>query len=141
MEINTLQQPFKLDPRLEKDSLFIVELALSDVRLMNDSRWPWLIVVPRIAGAEEIHHLSVDDEQVLIAEMNEVAVALEAITGCDKVNTAAIGNIVRQLHVHIIARNEGDANWPKTVWGYGESVLYSDEAAHKLIRKLQLRLD
>ncbi|MBH9986719.1 HIT domain-containing protein [Bartonella sp. W8098] len=141
MEINTLQQPFKLDPRLEKDSFFIVELALSDVRLMNDSRWPWLIVVPRIAGAEEIHHLSVDDEQVLVAEMNEVAVALEAITGCDKVNIAAIGNIVRQLHVHIIARNEGDANWPKTVWGYGESVLYSDEAAHKLIRKLQLRLD
>ncbi len=136
-----MQQPFKLDPRLEKDSFFIVELALSDVRLMNDSRWPWLIVVPRIAGAEEIHHLSVDDEQVLVAEMNEVAVALEAITGCDKVNIAAIGNIVRQLHVHIIARNEGDANWPKTVWGYGESVLYSDEAAHKLIRKLQLRLD
>ena len=136
-----MQQPFKLDPRLEKDSFFIVELALSDVRLMNDSRWPWLIVVPRIAGAEEIHHLSVDDEQVLVAEMNEVAVALEAITGCDKVNIAAIGNIVRQLHVHIIARNEGDANWPKTVWGYGESVPYSDEAAHKLIRKLQLRLD
>ncbi|WP_422531031.1 HIT family protein [Bartonella apihabitans] len=141
MEINTLQQPFKLDPRLEKDSFFIVELALSDVRLMNDSRWPWLIVVPRIAGAEEIHHLSVDDEQVLVAEMNEVAVALEAITGCDKVNIAAIGNIVRQLHVHIIARNEGDINWPKTVWGYGEPVPYSDEAARKLIRKLQLRLD
>ena len=136
-----MQQPFKLDPRLEKDSFFIVELALSDVRLMNDSRWPWLIVVPRIAGAEEIHHLSVDDEQVLVAEMNEVAVALEAITGCDKVNIAAIGNIVRQLHVHIIARNEGDINWPKTVWGYGEPVPYSDEAAHKLIRKLQLRLD
>ncbi|MBH9981727.1 HIT domain-containing protein [Bartonella sp. B10834G6] len=141
MEINTLQQPFKLDPRLEKDSFFIVELALSDVRLMNDSRWPWLIVVPRIAGAEEIHHLSVDDEQVLVAEMNEVAVALEAIIGCDKVNTAAIGNIVRQLHVHIIARNEGDINWPKTVWGYGKPVPYSDEAARKLIRKLQLRLD
>ncbi|CAM1634957.1 HIT-like domain [Bartonella apihabitans] len=136
-----MQQPFKLDPRLEKDSFFIVELALSDVRLMNDSRWPWLIVVPRIAGAEEIHHLSVDDEQVLVAEMNEVAVALEAITGCDKVNIAAIGNIVRQLHVHIIARNEGDINWPKTVWGYGEPVPYSDEAARKLIRKLQLRLD
>ena len=136
-----MQQPFKLDPRLEKDSFFIVELALSDVRLMNDSRWPWLVVVPRIAGAEEIHHLSVDDEQVLVAEMNEVAVALEAITGCDKVNIAAIGNIVRQLHVHIIARNEGDTNWPKTVWGYGEPIPYSDEAAHKLIRKLQIMLD
>lgn len=136
-----MQHSFKLDPRLEKDSFFIVELALSDVRLMNDVRWPWLIVVPRIAGAEEIHHLSIDDEQVLIAEINEVAVALEAITGCEKVNTAAIGNIVRQLHVHIIARNEGDANWPKPVWGYGEAVPYSKEAAHKLIRKLQLRLD
>lgn len=136
-----MQQSFKLDPRLEKDSFFIVELALSDVRLMNDARWPWLIVVPRIAGAEEIHHLSIDDEQVLIAEINEVAVALEAITGCEKVNTAAIGNIVRQLHVHIIARNEGDANWPKPVWGYGEAVPYSKEAAHNLIRKLQLRLD
>lgn len=136
-----MQQSFKLDPRLEKDSFFIVELALSDVRLMNDARWPWLIVVPRITGAEEIHHLSIDDEQVLIAEINEVAVALEAITGCEKVNTAAIGNIVRQLHVHIIARNEGDANWPKPVWGYGEAVPYSKEAAHKLMRKLQLRLD
>ncbi len=136
-----MQQPFKLDPRLEKDSFFIVDLALSNVRLMNDARWPWLIVVPRIAGAEEIHHLTIDDEQVLIAEMNEVAVALEAITGCDKVNTAAIGNIVRQLHVHIVARNEGDENWPKPVWGHGETVPYKEEAAHRLIRKLQLRLD
>lgn len=135
------QQPFKLDPRLEENSLFIVDLALSDVRLMNDARWPWLIIVPRIVGAEEIHHLSSDDERVLIAEINEVAVALEAITGCDKVNTAAIGNIVRQLHIHVIARYEGDANWPKPVWGYGEKVPYDDDVAHKFIRKLQIRLD
>ena len=141
MEINTLKPHFKLDSRLEKDTFSVVGLALCDVRLMNDSRWPWLILVPRIDGAEEIHHLVFDDQQALLAEMNEVAVALEAITGCYKVNVAAIGNVVRQLHVHIIARNEGDANWPQPVWGFGEKIPYTDDQAHKIIHSLQLRLD
>lgn len=136
-----MKQQFKLDPQLEKDTLPVVKLALCDVRLMADSRWPWLIVIPRIVGAEEVHHLVFDDQLALLAELNEVAVALEAMTGCRKVNIGALGNIVRQLHIHVIARNEGDENWPNPVWGYGKPVAYTQAQAQKLIRELQLRLD
>ncbi|EJF91277.1 HIT family protein [Bartonella tamiae] len=136
-----MKSSFVLDSRLEMESFPVVGLGLSDVRLMNDCRWPWLILVPRIAQAEEIHHLIFDDQLALLAEINEVAVALEAITGCFKVNIAALGNLVRQLHIHIIARNEDDANWPNPVWGFGERQVYKNGQDRNLVRQLQLKLD
>ncbi len=110
---------FQLDPRLDADTLAVAELPLSTLRLMNDARWPWLILVPRIASAFEVHDLSAADQQQLIMEATLIGQVLKRVTASEKINTAAIGNIVRQLHVHVIARREGDANWPAPVWGYG----------------------
>lgn len=115
---------FELDPRLKNDTQLLGEMKLCSLLLMNDQRWPWLILVPRVADVEEIHELAPDQLQLLTEETAHVSAALKQATGCEKVNTAALGNIVRQLHIHAIARNEGDANWPDPVWGHGERQLY-----------------
>lgn len=84
-----------------------------------------------------MHDLSEADTQVLISETVLVGRMLKVLTGCEKVNTATIGNIVRQLHVHVIARSQGDANWPGPVWGYGTKTLYSETAYGTLIKRIQ----
>jgi diadenosine tetraphosphate (Ap4A) HIT family hydrolase len=127
---------FQLDPRLDADTLPIRELKLCSLRLLNDSRWPWLVLVPRIEGACELHDLREDQQVALMREAAMAGRELKAITGAEKINTAAIGNIVRQLHVHVIARREGDANWPGPVWGYGVKVAYTKDAAEALIARL-----
>lgn len=131
---------FQLDSRLDADTLAVAELPLSTLQLMNDSRWPWLILVPRIAGACEVHDLSDADQQQLAREAALIGRILERVTSCEKINTAAIGNIVRQLHVHVIARGQGDANWPGPVWGFGARVPYRDGAAAKFIETLTAAL-
>ena len=103
-----LKAGFALDARLDADSEPLMWLGLCELRLMNDRRWPWLILVPQRAGIEEMHDLTPLDQAMLTFETNMVAQALKSVTGCTKINTAALGNIVRQLHVHVIARNEGD---------------------------------
>lgn len=110
---------FELDSRLDGDSLPLMRLGLCELRLMDDRRWPWLILVPRRADIEEIHDMTPLDQTILTFETNTVAEALKRTTRCAKINTGALGNIVRQLHVHIIARKQGDANWPGPVWGFG----------------------
>ena len=117
---------FKLDSRLEADTKPVHQTPLCDLRLMNDSRWPWLILVPRIAGTVEWHDLAEADQAALWHETLKAGRILKEQTGCEKINTAAIGNIVRQLHVHVIARYEGDANWPGPVWGFPGKVPYDD---------------
>ena len=110
---------FTLDGRLDADSEHVIWLGLCELRLMNDRRWPWLILVPQRSGFEEVHDLTPLDQAMLTFETNLVAQALKNVTGCTKINTGALGNIVRQLHVHVIARSEGDAGWPGPVWGHG----------------------
>lgn len=132
---------FALDPRLQQDTVFITALPLSDLRLMNDRRWPWLVLVPRLIGAEEIHRLDTLNQQQLYTEISGAAAALQEETGCDKINTGALGNIVRQLHVHIIARNAGDANWPEPVWGFGQPQLYEKSAQDALINRFRTQLN
>ena len=110
---------FTLDARLEADSEQVMWLGLCELRLMNDRRWPWLVLVPQRPGIEEIHDLTPLDQAMLTFETNMVAQALKRMTGCTKINSAALGNIVRQLHVHIVARSEGDPGWPGPVWGHG----------------------
>jgi diadenosine tetraphosphate (Ap4A) HIT family hydrolase len=127
---------FQLDPRLDADTLLICELKLSSLRLLNDSRWPWLVLAPRIEGACELHDLSEEQQAALIGEAALAGRVLKAMTGAEKINTAAIGNIVRQLHVHVIARSQGDANWPGPVWGFGAKVAYTEDAAAALIARL-----
>jgi len=112
---------FALDERLARDSEFLARIGLCELRVMNDSRWPWLVLVPQRPDVFEIFDLSPLDQTMLSVETNMVAAALKQATSATKINIAAIGNIVRQLHVHVIARNEGDANWPGPVWGFGKA--------------------
>lgn len=127
---------FALDPRLAADTLPVAALGLSDLRLMNDRRFPWLILVPRRAGMSEIIDLAEPDRTALFAEVVQVSGALRAATTCDKLNIGALGNIVRQLHVHVVARFEGDAAWPGPVWGSGAAVPYAGGEAERLLAQL-----
>jgi diadenosine tetraphosphate (Ap4A) HIT family hydrolase len=115
---------FVLDPRLAADTSPVASLPLCDVRLMNDARYPWLILVPRQAGLVEIADLDDADQLALWREVNHAASALRRVAPCEKLNIAALGIIVRQLHVHVVARNEGDAAWPRPVWGHGTAEPY-----------------
>jgi len=121
-----LSKTFKLDPRLKTDTFIIKEDETALLLLMNDKRWPWVILVPKIADAEEWHDLSSDLVAAYMQVVSKTGELLKSETNCEKINIAALGNMVRQLHIHIIARDEGDANWPGPVWGFGERELYSD---------------
>lgn len=131
---------FVLDPRLAADTRAVTSLPLCDVRLMDDARWPWLVLVPRRAGLVEVADLHGDEQAMLWQEVNRATAALRAVAPCDKLNLGALGNIVRQLHVHVIARVEGDAAWPGPVWGHGARVARDDEGAAALIAALQQAL-
>lgn len=135
-----LKAGFALDPRLESDTEPVIWLGLCELRLMNDSRWPWLILVPQRPGIEEIHDLTPLDQAMLTFETNMVAQALKKVSGCTKINTGALGNIVRQLHIHIIARSEGDPGWPGPVWGYGMREPYRRAALHQFADQIRVAL-
>ncbi|WP_064681709.1 HIT domain-containing protein [Rhizobium bangladeshense] len=128
---------FMLDPRLENDSISVMVTGLCDLRLSKDARWPWLILVPRRADITEIFELTPLDQVLLAFETELTAKALKEITGATKINVGALGNIVRQLHVHVIARFEGDANWPGPVWGFGRAKPYEHGKRDEFIAKLR----
>lgn len=129
-----------LDPRLAADSIAIGRLALCEVRLQDDARFPWLVLVPQRAGMTELFELSAADSALAMQEISQCSAALHAVTQCLKINVGALGNIVRQLHVHIVARNEGDAAWPGPVWGAGVRVPYSETEKTELIAQLRSAL-
>ncbi|MDR2013159.1 MAG: HIT family protein [Rhodanobacter sp.] len=129
-----------LDPRLAADTHPVGELRLSRLLLMDDARFPWLILVPRIAGARELTDLDEGDRTALTDELSGVGRALETLLKPEKLNVAALGNIVTQLHVHVIARYSTDAAWPQPVWGYGERVPYAAAAREALIERLRSAL-
>ena len=131
---------FELDGRIARDSDLIATLDLCQLRIQNDSRWPWLVMVPQRADMTEIFELSEADQAHLSAEVNQVSAALKATTGATKINVGALGNIVRQLHVHVIARFEGDANWPGPIWGYGSAEPYDGEKRQALMNRLMEKL-
>lgn len=133
--------PFELNERLASDTLPIGSMDTCELRLMNDSRWPWLILIPRIEEACEWHELFTDQRQDVDFEVTNVASALKAVTGCEKVNIASLGNMVRQLHIHVIARDTGDPNWPGPVWGYGNLTQYEEADAAKLVEAVRHVLD
>ncbi len=128
---------FKLDERLEADTHLVCELENCSLRLLDDTRWPWLVLVPRIAGAEEWHVLTKGQRIMIDDEVARVASALKEMTGCQKINIASIGNMVRQLHIHVVARNEGDANWPGPVWGFGTREPYDVDSATTFIESFK----
>jgi diadenosine tetraphosphate (Ap4A) HIT family hydrolase len=132
-----MSQTFALDPRLAADTRAVISLPLCDVRLMDDARYAWLVLVPRRADVAEVTDLDADDQARLWREVASAASALRAAVPCDKLNIGALGNIVRQLHVHVVARRVGDAAWPGPVWGHGEAVAYTDERAGTLVEALR----
>ena len=131
---------FLLDPRLAADTRPIAKLDLCEARLMDDARFAWLVLVPQRAGLVEIADLTPSERTLLWHEVDRAGAALRAAAPCDKLNLGALGNIVRQLHVHVVARREGDAAWPGPVWGSGAAVPYGDAARESLIGRLQQAL-
>jgi len=131
---------FVLDPRLAADTCPVTSLPLCDVLLMNDARYPWLILVPRQADLVEIADLGDGDQTALWSEVNHAAAALRLVAPCEKLNIGALGIIVRQLHIHVVARNQGDAAWPGPVWGHGKAEPYSPAARVALTDDLRQAL-
>jgi diadenosine tetraphosphate (Ap4A) HIT family hydrolase len=115
---------FALDPRLAADTITLGDTSLSRVLLMNDARFPWLILVPRRADLAEIVDLASSERAALMEEVAFVSAALSKYPGVEKINIGALGNIVRQLHIHIVGRSAADAAWPGPVWGFGARQLY-----------------
>lgn len=113
---------FTLDARLDADTLALCHSEMSLLRVMRDGRFAWLVLIPRRDGLADMVDLSTDDEALVMAELRAASLALRATTQCHKLNVASLGNMVRQLHIHIIARFEGDAAWPGPVWGSGEAL-------------------
>jgi diadenosine tetraphosphate (Ap4A) HIT family hydrolase len=131
---------FQLNSRLEADTVFVADWPLSRLLLMDDARYPWLILVPRRAELSEIHDLGHAERMVLIEEIARAAKGLKALTGAAKINVGALGNVVPQLHVHVVARHPGDAAWPGPVWGQGTAVFYEAAERDALLVRLRSQL-
>ncbi|GJE17376.1 HIT domain-containing protein [Methylobacterium marchantiae] len=127
---------FTLDPRLAADTVPVGDLALCSVLLMDDARFPWLILVPRRAGASELTDLPAEESHALMDEIRIATGVMLAFAKPDKVNVAALGNVVPQLHVHVIGRFLSDPAWPKPVWGVGTSQPYPLHARAQMIERL-----
>lgn len=128
--------PFDLDPRLARDSDLVAHLDLCQLRLSRDARWPWLILIPERNAISETFELSPEEQATLSHETNRVAAALKQVTGATKINIGALGNIVRQLHVHIVARTEGDVNWPGPIWGFGTAEAWDAAKRDDVLNRL-----
>ncbi len=128
---------FTLDPQLEKDSIFVVDGPLSQIRLSRNAAFPWLILVPRREGIVEIIDHDDNDQRVLLSEIQIASKIMKELFEPKKLNVANLGNIVAQLHVHVVARYESDGAWPKPIWGSGVMGDYSQEALAELVTTLQ----
>ena len=115
---------FVLHPRLASDTAFVCNWTLSQILLMNDRRFPWLILVPRRDGLTELFDLDQEARSLLISEIADASQRLKTWAKADKINVAALGNQVPQLHVHVIARKEGDPAWPNPPWSAGKAIPY-----------------
>jgi diadenosine tetraphosphate (Ap4A) HIT family hydrolase len=131
---------WSLHPQLAQDTVPVGDLTLSRVLLANDANYRWLILVPRRAGLVEFIDLEENTQIQLLGEIAAAARALKSITECDKLNIAALGNQVPQLHVHVIARRHSDAAWPKPVWGAAPPSAYSPTVRDGLIGALRRAL-
>lgn len=128
---------FELHPQLKRDCLEIGRFALCRLLLMNESRYPWLILVPERAGVTEIFQLAEEDQTRLIHESSSLARGLAQGFAADKMNVAAIGNLVPQLHLHHIVRYRGDPAWPAPVWGKFEPLPYDEDALSTVMAGLK----
>ncbi|GLZ87311.1 hypothetical protein Pres01_33620 [Metapseudomonas resinovorans] len=131
---------FALDPRLQQDTLPIGDFPLCRLLLMNDAQYPWFILVPRREEVSELFQLGVDEQRQLWQETTFLAETLKDTFGADKMNVATLGNVVSQLHMHVIVRRREDAAWPAPVWGRQPAVAYAPEQVAAIRAKLRLVL-
>ncbi|HEX3944988.1 MAG TPA: HIT domain-containing protein [Rhizomicrobium sp.] len=131
---------FELHPRLEDDTIFVADWPLSRVLLMNDRRFPWLVMVPRREDLRELHDLLPEDGATLMQEVARASRTLKMLTSAAKMNIGALGNLVPQLHIHIIARALDDAAWPGPVWGCGAAVPYATVTRDAFLERLESEL-
>lgn len=124
----------QLDERIEEASKHVMNLELCELRLQNEDRFPWVILVPNRDNVSELIDLNEAEQTLLMQEISKVSKAMQIIFSPDKLNVATLGNIVKQLHIHIIARYENDAAWPNPVWGH------FDDRAHYAYDPLRRRI-
>lgn len=128
---------FELNSTLDNDTVVVCEWPLSLVLMSLDANYPWCILVPRKVGIREIYQLDFSDQQQLLIESSALGKAMMELFDGDKLNVAALGNMVPQLHVHHIVRYEGDDAWPGPVWGAVEKLEYSEELLHERVEALR----
>ena len=131
---------WELDPLLERDTAVVGDMPLCRVLLIKDATYPWLLLVPRRHLAMELTDLDTIQQAQLMSEIAHASRVLKELTDCDKINVAALGNVIAQLHVHVIARSRGDAAWPRPVWNAVPPRDYDKAALDKLMVKLRERL-
>jgi len=132
---------FELHPRLVKDTYAVANLNLCRLLLMNDSNYPWFILVPRIENITELFHLTKVDRQSLNNEVDELSRRLLLHFNAKKMNVAAMGNIVTQLHVHVIVRKETDAAWPNPIWNNVDIIPYEKNISDNLIKDIKIIIE
>jgi diadenosine tetraphosphate (Ap4A) HIT family hydrolase len=135
-----LTKDWSLHPQLVLDTVPVGDLPLTRVLLASDANYPWLILVPRLPGLVELIDLEENAQVQLVGEIAAAARALKTLTACDKLNIAALGNQVPQLHVHVIARRRTDAAWPKPVWGVKPPLAYVKDQQAALLSSLRQQL-
>jgi len=128
---------FELHPRLNEDCITIGSFPLCRLLLMNDSNYPWFILVPQRTGVREIFELSEDDQRQLLWESSSLSRLIADHFNADKINVAALGNMVPQLHIHHIVRYSSDAAWPAPVWGHAPAEPYSEQALDVMVTTLR----
>ncbi len=126
---------FKLDGKLENDTVKVDSLQLCDLLLMDDAKYTWFVLVPRIDDIVEILDLDEGAQKILLDEINYIAAFLKNDLKSDKINIATLGNMVKQFHVHVIARYENDHSFPNPVWCGNEALHYTGDEMEKLIKK------
>lgn len=128
---------FSLDHRLQRDTLFIARQSGCQVRLMNDARYRWLVLIPEISEIRDWHDLPDTAERDMLSLTKNMSYLLKQSENADKINVASLGNMVPQFHLHLIARHEDDAAWPGPVWGVGTAEPFADEQSQSVIYMMQ----
>jgi diadenosine tetraphosphate (Ap4A) HIT family hydrolase len=128
---------FILNSQLKLDTHFVADLKISQLLLMNDSNYVWLILVPRKPDLIELIDLSFEEQTTVLQEINLVGKMLKEHFGAEKLNIAALGNVVSQLHIHVIGRKKNDVTFPKPVWGNAPAKPYEESVALELVKKIK----
>lgn len=138
--MNGAETAFVLDQRLAADTVQVLDWPLSSVRLMNDRTWPWLILVPRRPDLREIHDLPTLDLALLVGEIARASRTIADMCAPEKVNIGMLGNMVSQLHIHVLGRFRDDPAWPGPVWAFRPPVPYRDDELAQILERLRASL-